>query len=110
MKTAIIGSRGPVLSSIEKYVPPNTTEIVSGGAKGVDTYAAEYAKKHDIKLTVYLPEYDKYGKSAPLVRNKAIVDSSDLVIALWDGMSRGTKQVIAYCEKTHKKHQVFILK
>lgn len=39
MKVAVIGSRGLTVPDLDKYLPPDTTEIVSGGAKGVDTSA-----------------------------------------------------------------------
>ena len=44
MKLAVIGSRGIVVAELEKYIPQNAEEIVSGGARGVDTCAAEYAR------------------------------------------------------------------
>ena len=68
MKVAVIGSRGLSVTDLGRYLPKNTTEIVSGGAKGVDTSAREYALSHGIKLTDFLPEYTKYGRSAPLNR------------------------------------------
>ena len=43
MKTAVIGSRGIAFVDLTKYLPEGTDEIVSGGAKGVDACAAEYA-------------------------------------------------------------------
>ena len=100
MKIAIIGSRNVNVSDIDKYLPPECSEIVSGGAKGVDTCAADFALKNNIKLTVFLPEYQKYGRAAPIVRNRQIVDCSDLVIAFWDGSSKGTLSVIKYCQKS----------
>lgn len=81
MKLAIVGSRNCPPIDIEahlKYIPET---IVSGGAKGVDTYAREFALKHNLVLIEFLPEYDKYGKGAPLVRNKLIVDNCDCVLA-----------------------------
>ena len=100
MKVAVIGSRGLYVSDLERYLPEETEEIVSGGAMGVDTCAAAYAEDNGLKLTVIRPEYDKYGKSAPIKRNIQIVEYADLVVAFWDGQSRGTKFVIDYCEKT----------
>lgn len=67
MKMAVVGSRGLNIDSLEPYVPPGVTEIVSGGARGVDTCAAAYAQTHGLKLTVFLPEYTRYGRSAPPV-------------------------------------------
>lgn len=103
MKVAIIGSRNLVINDLHNYLPKNVTEIVSGGAKGVDTCAREYAKAHGIKLTEFIPEYDKFGRSAPLKRNLLIIDYADEVIAFWDGMSAGTKYVIDNCRKANKK-------
>jgi len=109
MKIAIIGSRNLLISNLEKYLPDNITEIVSGGAKGVDTSAREYAKNNNIKLTEFLPEYDKYGKFAPLKRNLQIIEYADCVIAFWDGKSKGTKHVIENCRKQNKKVTVYFV-
>lgn len=103
MKVAVIGSRGLKVSNLGDYLPENTTEIVSGGARGVDTSAREYAIANNIKLTEFLPEYEKYGKKAPLVRNIEIIKHSDLVLAFWDNESRGTKFVIDKCRELNRK-------
>lgn len=99
MKVAVIGSRGICVSDLKKYLPEQTTEIVSGGAKGVDASAKEYALSHGVKLTEFLPDYKKYGRGAPLKRNITIIEYADIVIAFWDGQSRGTKHVIDNCKK-----------
>ena len=52
MKVAVIGSRGLNVSDLGRYLPENTTEIVSGGAKGVDTSAREYALAHGDRKSV----------------------------------------------------------
>lgn len=108
MKIAVIGSRNLKVNNLEKYLPENTTEIVSGGARGIDTSAKEYAEKHNIKLTEFLPEYEKYGRGAPLRRNLQIIGYADEVLAFWDGTSRGTKYVIDNCKKQNKKVTVYI--
>ena len=107
MKIAVIGSRSVTVSNIEKYIS-NADEIVSGGAVGVDTCATEYAKENGIKLTVFLPKYELYGRAAPIIRNKEIVDYSDKIIAFWDGKSKGTLSVIKYAQKTGKPCDVII--
>lgn len=109
MRVAVIGSRGLRVGNLEDYLPKDTTEIVSGGARGVDTSAREYALKHGLKLTEYLPEYGKYGRGAPLKRNIAIIERADLVLAFWDGSSKGTKHVIDNCKKRNIPVQVCIL-
>lgn len=106
MKIAIIGSRNLDVKNLGEYLPDGVTEIVSGGAKGIDTCAAEYARKSSLKLTEFLPEYDKYGRAAPIVRNKTIVEYADFVLAFWDGKSKGTLSVIKYCQKIGKKCKV----
>lgn len=77
--------------NLGKYLPVNVTEIVSGGAREIDACSREHASRHGLKLTEFLPEYDKYGRNAPLKRNFLIIDYADLVLAFWDGQSRGTK-------------------
>ncbi|MDR0813414.1 MAG: DUF2493 domain-containing protein [Oscillospiraceae bacterium] len=99
MKVAVIGSRGLLIKDLDKYLPPETTEIVSGGAAGADTCAREYAKAHGIALTEFLPEYTRYGRAAPLKRNLQIIEYSDLVLAFWDGHSGGTRFVIENCRR-----------
>lgn len=109
MKLAIIGSREIQISNIQDYLPPNVTEIVSGGARGIDSCAAEYAKQNGIKLTVFLPEYALYGRGAPLKRNHKIAEYADEAIAFWDGHSRGTKYTIDLFHASGKKISVIIL-
>ena len=109
MKVAVIGSRGLYVPNLADYLPPETTEIVSGGARGVDSSAAQYARAQGLKLTEFRPNYDVYGKGAPLVRNREIVNYADLVLAFWDGKSRGTKMVIDTCKKSGKEIMVHIL-
>ncbi|MBE6598833.1 MAG: DUF2493 domain-containing protein [Ruminococcaceae bacterium] len=102
MKLAIIGSRTLAIQNISGYIPDNVTEIVSGGAKGIDTAAAEYAKQNGIKLTVFLPQYEKYHRAAPLIRNKQIADYADCALALWDGKSKGTIHTVKLFETQSK--------
>lgn len=110
MRIAVIGSRGLSVANLEKYLPSDVTEIVSGGAKGVDTSAREYALAHNLKLTEFLPEYDKFGRSAPLKRNITIIEYADLVLAFWDGKSRGTKFVIDNCKQRNIPVKIFVSK
>lgn len=108
MKLAIIGSRGLNKVDLDRYVSKEIDEIVSGGAVGVDRCAAEYAKRRSLKLTEFLPQYERYGRAAPIVRNKEIVDYADKVIALWNGSSKGTLSVIKYAQKTGKACEIIL--
>ena len=64
MKVAVVGSRGLHVEDLGRYLPADTTEIVSGGAVGVDTSAREYALAHGLLLTEFRPDYSRYGRSA----------------------------------------------
>ncbi len=105
MKIAVIGSRNIVAADIGKYAA-GADEIVSGGAVGIDTCAEEYARANSLKFTVFLPEYERYGRAAPIVRNKQIVDYADKIFAFWDGKSKGTLSVIKYAEKVGKNCEI----
>lgn len=107
MKIAIVGSRNLTVTDLQRYLPKGVTEIVSGGARGIDTCARKYACANGLKLTEFLPEYEKYGRSAPLKRNLQIIDYADAVIAFWDGKSRGTKYVIDACKNKRIKITIY---
>jgi len=110
MKIAVIGSRGLEVPNLEKYLPVETTEIVSGGARGVDFSARKCAVELGLKLTEFLPEYSKYGKIAPIKRNIQIIEHSDTVFAFWDGVSKGTKHVIDNCKVRNIPLRIFMKK
>jgi len=86
--------------SIYSGIPDN---IVSGGAKGADTLAAQFATEMDIPLLVFKPDYQKYGRGATLVRNTQIIENADVVFAFWDGQSKGTKDSITKARKLQKE-------
>ncbi len=107
MKVAIIGSRNLQLTNLAQYLPENTTEIVSGGARGIDACAKSFAEANNIKITEFLPNYKLYGRAAPLKRNIEIINYSDIVLAFWDGKSTGTRFVIENCRKLDKPIKIF---
>lgn len=106
MKIAVIGSRHITEFDLYEYIPGNVTEIVSGGARGVDTLARNFAIENGLLLKEFLPDYNAYGKRAPLIRNDLIIDYADAVLAIWDGESHGTGYVISRCEMLGKPLQV----
>lgn len=108
MKIAVIGSRN-LYADVSKYIPEEVSCIISGGAKGIDSAAEEYADRHNIPKLIIRPDYEKYGKHAPLIRNEAIVDAADMVIAVWDGKSRGTKHAVNYAKAAGKAVEVHLL-
>jgi len=100
MRVAIVGSRDCGNFSKEhiiKHLPASCTLIISGGARGVDTFAMEAAKHLDIPFVRISPDYEKNGKAAPHKRNALIIDTADLLLAFWDFSSQGTANAIAGC-------------
>ena len=109
MRLAIIGSRtfndyALLANTIFSSLCPLDfiTEIISGGAKGADSLGADFAENNDIPLKVFPAEWNKYGKSAGFIRNQIIVNTCDMVLAFWDGESRGTADTIAKAKKAKK--------
>lgn len=97
MKVAIIGSRTAYnlnFDFVSNFLPDECDEIVSGGSGAVDGLAEKIAKSKNLKFKCFLPDYGKYGKMAPLIRNLKIIEYSDMVLAFWNKTSKGTKFVI----------------
>jgi hypothetical protein len=98
MKTIIAGSRiitkyEDVLEAIS-LVGWNITEVVSGGAKGVDKFGERYAEDHKIPLKRFPADWNKYGRGAGVIRNNDMAEYADALIAVWDLRSKGTKHMI----------------
>ena len=75
------------------------TEVVSGGAAGVDTLARSAAEAFDLPFTEMLADWDRHGRRAGYLRNVAMAEYAKAVppgalVAVWDGVSRGTKHMI----------------
>jgi hypothetical protein len=71
--------------------------------------AEVYAKSNAIPITICTPNYEKYGRSAPLKRNDWMLDRNpDVVVAFWDGVSRGTKYTIEGARKRSIKTEVIL--
>lgn len=98
----IIGSRTITDFDLTGHIPVETEFIISGGAKGIDTVAEHYADSHGIKKLIIRPQYERYGRAAPLKRNEEMVNAADTVLAIWDGVSRGTKYTLDYAQKKGK--------
>ena len=103
MKLMIAGSRSIQTFDLSAHIPENTDLIITGGAQGVDALAEQYADKHRISKLIIRPQYDVYGKAAPILRNKKMVEIADVVLVIWDGQSVGTKSTIQYAQKLQKE-------
>ena len=109
MKIAVIGSRNIEEADIGRYISEGD-EIVSGGAIGLDRVAAEYARNNGIALVEFLPEYSRYKRGAPHVRNRQIAEYSDEVLAFWDGKSKGTMRTVRLFKDLGKKTTVITIR
>jgi len=82
------------------------TEVITGGARGIDTLAFQAAETMGIRTIQFLPDRTKFrGKMilrAFQTRNEQIVDRCDVLLAVWDGKSRGTENTLSYARKVHK--------
>lgn len=93
MIVAVIGSRNfSDYNLLESTLisMPKITQIISGGAKGADSLAATYAVQHQLPLVIFKPDWKTYGKGAGIVRNRQIMEVAEMVVAFWDGTSKGT--------------------
>lgn len=112
MKLAITGSRSiqecAVLLAVLELLP--ITELIHGGATGVDQLAAAWAINKGIKVTEIKPDYTIYGAGATHVRNAEIVKRADKVLACWDGESKGTASTIKKAEANGKLLKVITYK
>lgn len=113
MRIAVIGSRGFSDYSFlkekldELHSQINISLIVSGGARGADTLGEQYAKDSEIKTLIFPADWKKYGKRAGYIRNYDIIKNCDIVVAFWDGESRGTKHSLDLARKQEKEIRLF---
>jgi hypothetical protein len=112
MKVAIVGSRSfydsdVLYSSLDELRKKlHIAEIISGGAVGADTLGIMYAKDNGIPSRVFLPDWER-GRQAGFERNSLIVEESDVVVAFWDGKSKGTADTIRKAE-FHGKNVIIV--
>jgi len=113
MKAAIVGSRtfndySQLHWVLDKLrVMFSIDGFVSGGAKGADRLAEIYASTCKIPIEVIKPNWEEHGKSAGFIRNAEIINAADIVVAFWDGRSRGTRDSITKTFTARKRCFVF---
>lgn len=69
-------------------------EIVSGSAPGADTLGEQYAKEKGYPIKMFPAYWKTHGKAAGPIRNQQMADYADVLIAFWDGKSKGTRDMI----------------
>ncbi len=106
MRVIIAGSR--TISDrtiVEKAIKDSgflITEVVCGGASGVDAVGRQYAFDNNIRCSLFPAEWDKFKKRAGPIRNRAMAEYADALIAVWDGKSRGTWSMMREMERLNK--------
>lgn len=76
--------------------------IISGTARGADKLGERYAEEMGHNVMRFPADWEQYGKSAGYIRNKEMAEVADMLIAFWDGESKGTKNMISEMNKLHK--------
>jgi hypothetical protein len=111
MKTIIAGSRAIVqirhvlkaMNDAWDIACIDPTIIISGGAQGVDKLGERWAKLMGIPVQRFPAAWDIYGKAAGIYRNRIMAQRADALVAIWDGKSRGTKNMIEEARKRELK-------
>jgi hypothetical protein len=103
MKVIVAGSRtiydyAVVKDAIEKS-GFEITELVSGGARGVDRLGERYAEENSIPTKVFIPKWDKYGKRAGYLRNEMMANYADACIMVWNGFSLGSRMMFELAQQ-----------
>ena len=99
MKTIIAGSRDATLADVRAAVDAcpfkdKITEVISGAARGADTFGEQVAASHGWPVTRKPADWKTHGKRAGYLRNEEMAQQADALIAVWDGASKGTAHMI----------------
>lgn len=109
VKLAVVGSRSfsdyEFMKSILAW--HDCWQIISGGASGADRLAKRYAAEHGKEYVEFLPQWNRYGRSAGYKRNVQIVNAAEEVVAFHDGKSKGTQHTIDIAEEYNKPIYVY---
>ncbi len=98
MKVIIAGSRG-ITDIMQVYAAVRESgfeisEVVCGGARGVDTLGYWWAMHHNVPVAWFQADWKKYGTQAGYLRNQQMANYGEALIAIWNGHSRGTQHMI----------------
>lgn len=115
MKLIVAGSRHiddvEFIESVLDGIRLNKTIecVISGMARGPDTIGEEWAKKHGIPVMASPANWKKYGKAAGPIRNAEMAEIGDAVVAFWDGISTGTKDMCKRMVKMKKSIRIILM-
>jgi len=89
------------------------TEVICGNAQGADQLGKLYAAYHNIHIKYFLPDWEKYGKAAGPIRNGEMANYAGpdgWLIALWDGVSKGTQSMFTLANARGLKVYIHLVK
>lgn len=113
MKTIIAGSRtikdGALIEQAVKESGFKISKVLCGGAKGADVLGRNYAKSKEIPVLEFPADWTKFGNAAGIIRNVAMANNAEALIAIWDGKSRGTRHMIDEAKKRNLKVYIKIV-
>jgi hypothetical protein len=113
MKTIIAGSRTASKRDVWNALctcpwTDEITSVISGCAQGADSHGASWAKWKSYPVIEMPADWKSYGRSAGMIRNQAMLNQADALLAVWDGHSPGTKNMISIAKRKGIKYFVFL--
>ena len=93
------------LQDVDHVIEIEKLTLICGMARGADLTAYKLFKEVGLPVEEYPANWDQYGKQAGFIRNTQMAGVADMLIAFWDGESRGTAHMI----DTARKHNLNVL-
>lgn len=109
MRVGIIGSENLNIS-VDRFIPPYASYILTGDDEGVNKNVEKYAREHNLPVNVFKPDFQRFGQNAQIIRNKHLSVQAEMVIIIWDGKSNILKTTIEYAKNIRKQIKVFLIK
>jgi predicted Rossmann fold nucleotide-binding protein DprA/Smf involved in DNA uptake len=110
VRVIIAGSRSLVEAGVVARAAEasgfHITQVISGGARGIDRLGEDWAASQGIPFRRFDPDWKMFKRGAGPQRNRKMAQAADALIAIWDGRSRGTSDMIQTAKKFNL--QVFV--
>lgn len=114
MKCIIAGSRTTNVENVLKALElcpflEEITEIVSGCARGADSYGELLAEEYNLPVKKFPAQWDVYGRGAGHIRNAEMAEYADSLVLIWDGTSSGSLNMLNTAKKNKMKIFVYYM-
>lgn len=114
MKIAFSGCRNAHINwatayKISQIIGEDDEVLVGDCPTGIDLFVREFCKEREVPFTVFVADWNKYGRAAGPIRNGQMVEEADLLIAFWDGNSKGTLSAITQAVKKKLRVKIYPL-